>query len=183
MWPVFLVCTVADGVLAHELPISGEGTGFLPGTLFSACLNLALIAVVAPIASRLLRRRRRPDLPRVVADDYAGVALLAAGTAVLLVGGLLHRPAVAAQERAARAQAAAARDYLVTAAPARVHARLDEADTLKLADGLYRTCVPDRRRRAFCVFVRTTQDPAIVREDLDRTPNARYSRAGGWPGP
>jgi hypothetical protein len=97
------------------------------------------------------------------------------------MAGVLHHPAISAQKRAFRAQAAAARNYLLTAAPKRLHARLGEADVIKLTDGLYRTCVPDSPRRAYCLLVRTTQDPAIVREDLDRTPNSRYGRFG--PGP
>ena len=180
MWPAFLACTIVDGLLLHELPISGDGSRVIPATLFSAFLNLVAVALVAPGVGRLVRRRWRRDLPRTVANDYAGTALIGAVTATLLVGGLLHRPAVAAHERAVRAQAAAARDYFVTAAPVRLHARLGEADTIKLADDLYRTCVPDRPRRAFCLFVRTTQDPPVVREDLDRTPNARYGRPGAF---
>jgi len=46
---------------------------------------------------------------------------------------------------------------------------------MQLADGSYRTCVPEGRpRRAFCVFVRTRQDPPVVRADPDRSPNAEY---------
>jgi len=46
---------------------------------------------------------------------------------------------------------------------------------MQLADGSYRTCVPEGRpRRAFCVFVRTSQDPPVVRADPDRSPNAEY---------
>lgn len=183
MWPAFLACTIGDGLLLHQLPVWGDATRTVPATLFSGFVNLLVVAVVAPGVGRVLRRRRRPDLPRPVATDYAGTALVGLVTALLLVAGLLHHPAVAAQERALRTQAAAARNYLVTAAPPRLHARLGGADALKITDDLYRTCVPDGRRRAFCVLVRTTQDPPIVREDLDRTPNARYNRAGGFSGP
>lgn len=178
MWPAFLGATVGDGLLLHQLPLWGNGMRVIPATLFGGFLNLLVVAIAAPAVGRLVRRRRRPDLPRMVANDYAGTALIGVATAMLLVGGLLHHPAVAAQERAFRAQAAAARGYLLTAAPTRLHARLGDADTLKFGDGLYRTCVPDRPRRAFCVTVRTTQDPPIVREDHNRTPNTRYSRSG-----
>ena len=181
MWPAFLACTLADGVLLHELPAWGGGMRLVPATLLSGCANLAAVAIVAPAVGRLLRRHRRPDLPRPVATDYAGTALVCGLTILVVAAGVLHHPAVAAKRRAFRAQAAAARTYLLTAAPSRLHARLDEADVLKLTDDLYRTCVPDSPRRAFCVLVRTTQEPAIVREDLDRTPNSRYGRFG--PGP
>jgi hypothetical protein len=177
MWPTYLACTATDAVLLHELPVSGDGARLIPAALFCGFLNLLVVAVGAPLAGRVLRRRRA-DLPRIVANDYAGTALVVAATAGLLVGGLVHRPAVAAQERAFQAQGAAARGYLLTSAPARVRAGLSDADTLRLEDGLYRTCVPDGARRAFCVLVRTTQDPPVVHQDLDRTPNARYARPG-----
>ncbi len=179
---MFLAATIGDGLLLHQLPVWGDATRTVPATLFSGFVNLLVAAIAAPAVGGLLRRRRRPDLPRLVASNYAGTALIGLVTALLFLAGVLHHPAVAAQERALRTQAAAARNYLLTAAPPRLHARLGGADVLKLTDGLYRTCVPDRRRRAFCVLVRTTQDPPTVREDLDRTPNARYSRSGGFSG-
>jgi hypothetical protein len=119
-------------------------------------------------------RRRRPDLPKAVAADYAGAALLIAVTVAVLVGGLLHRPAVERAERDLRVQAAAARTFLLTEGPPAVRSRLDAADTIKLADGSYRTCVPERPRRAFCVFVRTSPAPPVVHADPDRSPNAQY---------
>jgi hypothetical protein len=183
MWPAFLACTVGDGLLLHELPVWGDGMPVVPALLFCGFVNLVVVAVVAPGVGRLLRRRRRPDLPQLVANDYAGTALIGGVSALLVLGGVLHHPAVAAHRRAFQAQAAAARNYLLAAAPARLHARLSDADTLKLTDGLYRTCVPERPRRAFCVLVRTSQDPPVVREDPSRAPNARYSRSGALWGP
>ncbi len=183
MWPAFLAATIGDGLMLHLLPIWGDGARVVPATLFSGFANLLVVAIVAPTVGRLVLRRRRPDLPRMVANDYAGTALIGLASVVFLVGGLLHHPAIEAQKRALQAQAAAARNYLLTAAPVRVHARLADATTLKLTDRLFRTCVPDRPRRDFCVLVRTTQDPPIVREDLDRTPNARYGRFGSFSGP
>jgi hypothetical protein len=174
MWPAFVVLTVVDAVLLHALPIATDGIELVPAALLSGFANLFVVAVVAPLTGRLVRRRRR-DLPRLVAADYAGSALLAAVTGVLLVGGLLHRPAVERAERDLRVQAAAARAFLLAEAPSAVRARLAAADTVRLAAGFYRTCVPDGRpRRAFCVFVRTSQNPPVVRADPDRSPNAEY---------
>ncbi|MGZ4150153.1 MAG: hypothetical protein ACXVQJ_08955 [Actinomycetota bacterium] len=174
MWPVFVVATAADAVLLHALPIATDGIGMVPALLLSGFLNLFVVAVVAPLSGRLVRRRRA-DLPKAVAADYAGATLLAAVTALLLVGGLLHRPAVERAERDLRVQAAAARAFLLTDAPPAVRSRLGEANTIRLADGFYRTCVPEGRpRRAFCVFVRTNQHPPVVRADPDRSPNAEY---------
>ena len=50
--------------------------GVLPGVLIAGFANLAVVALLAPAAGRLLRRRRA-DLPRAIAADYAGTALLA----------------------------------------------------------------------------------------------------------
>ena len=68
------------------LPIAGDGPGgVLPGVLLAGFANLILVAAVAPLAGRRLRRRR-PDLPRVVADNYAGTALLLAFAAAVARG-------------------------------------------------------------------------------------------------
>ncbi len=174
MWPAFVALTAADALLLHALPIATDGIDLVPALLLGGFLNLFVVAVVAPLSGGLVRRRR-PDLPKAVAADYAGAALLAAVTALLLAGGLLHRPAVERAERDLRVQAAAARAFLLTSAPPAARARLAAANAIRLSDGFYRTCVPDGRpRRAFCVFVRTTQDPPVVRADPDRSPNAEY---------
>ena len=94
LWPAFLFLTVVDGVLITLLPpYSGTPPGLVGGLLLAGFANLLLTAVVAPFAGRALRRRR-PDLPRPVALDYAGTALLCALTVVLVLAGLAHRPAV-----------------------------------------------------------------------------------------
>lgn len=174
MWPTFVVLTVVNAVLLHALPIATDGIDLVPAALLSGFANLLVVAVLAPLSGRLVRRQR-PDLPKAVAADYAGVTLLVAVTGALVVGGILHRPAVQRAERDLRVQAAAARTFLLTAAPPRVRSRLGAGDTIRLADGFYRTCVPEGRpRRAYCVFVRTSQNPPVVREDPDRTPNAEY---------
>jgi hypothetical protein len=174
MWPAFVLLTVADALLLHALPIATDGIDLVPAALLSGFANLLLVAVVAPLTGRLVRRRR-PDLPKAVAADYAGATLLIAVTGVVLVGGLLRRPAVERAERDLRVQAAAARAFLLTNAPPAVRSRMGAANTIRLADGLYRTCVPEGRpRRAFCVFVRTSHDPPVVRADPDRSPNAEY---------
>jgi hypothetical protein len=183
MWPAFVVLTVADAVLLHELPIAGEGTGFVPGALLAGFFNLIALAVLAPGLGALLRRRR-PDLPRVVARDYSGTGLLLLVSAGLVTGGLIHRPTVQERERDLRAQVAAARAFVVQRAPAEFRGGVGSADTLKLEDDLFRTCVPGRDpRRAYCVFVRTDSDPPRVREDANREPNSRFAAGGSYRGP
>src|SRR5262247_1626227 len=74
-WPTFAVLTLVDGLLLELLPPyeSGPG-GLVPAILLAGFANLLLIAVVGPVVGRLLLRRRRPDLPKQIADDYASTA-------------------------------------------------------------------------------------------------------------
>src|SRR5918998_2008995 len=66
-WPVYVVLTVADGVMLARLPFTGDGTaGVVPGLLIAGFANLLAVALLAPVLGRRLRRRR-PDLPQVVA--------------------------------------------------------------------------------------------------------------------
>jgi hypothetical protein len=175
MWPTFAALTVLDALLVHARPISGEGTGLIPALLLACFLNLVAVAVGAPVAGALLRRRRR-DLPLVVAHDYAGTALLVAVTAGLAAGGAAHRPAVLEQRRDLRAQQAAAQAYLLRSAPAVYRAHLRRADTRRIDRDLYRTCVPGGDpRRALCVFVDTAKSPPAVRLDPDRETNQSFA--------
>src|SRR3979490_1128631 len=63
MWPAFVVVTVVDALLLHALPVATDGIGGVPALLLSGFLNLFVVAVVAPLSGRLVRRRR-PDLPK-----------------------------------------------------------------------------------------------------------------------
>jgi hypothetical protein len=179
LWPAFIVLTLAEGVALEVLPITGDGPGgVLPGVLLAGFANLILIAAIAPLAGHFLRRRR-PDLPRVVAQNYAGTLLLVAFAAAVLAGGLLHRPAVLAAEDDLRAQAAAVHDYVVAQAPG-YRAGIALADPVRIEDDLYRTCVPgDDPKRWLCLFVNTGQRPAGITLDHDRSPNSVY-RPGGF---
>jgi hypothetical protein len=173
MWPAFLVALVFDAVLLHWLPISGDvAPDLFAAVLLAFFFNLVAVAVGAPLLGRLVRRRWG-GLPKVVADDRAGTALVAVIAAVVLVLGLAHRPAMQRQEREFHAQAAAAREFVLAAAPARFRTHVDRMDTWKQGPGLYRTCVPGPNdRRSFCVFVNTRHDPPLVTGDRDQSPNS-----------
>lgn len=175
-WPAFVLFTTVEGILLNELPVYGDGPGgLIPGVLLAGFANLFLLAVVAPLAGRMLRRRA-PDLPRLIATDFAGTALVGAGFVVVLGAGLLHRPAVQEERRDRLAQYVAVRDYVDS--QAREHREyLDAADTVRLSEDLFRTCVPGPDpRRPLCLFVETDQHPAGVTRDRDLTPNAGYQR-------
>jgi hypothetical protein len=173
LWPTFVVLTVAEGVALELLPIAGDGPGgVLPGVLLAGFANLIAVATIAPLAGHRLRRRR-PDLPRVIADNYAGTALLCVIAAGTLALGLAHRPRVLAEHADRGAVAGAVHDYVVAQAPA-YRPGIASAEAVRLADELYRACVPGPDpKRWLCLFVNTRQRPAGIAVDADRTPDHR----------
>ena len=176
-WPLFLVLTIAEALLLGVLPIAGDaGTDLVPALLLAFFFNLVALAVVAPLVSMRLRRRRR-DLPKVVADDYAGAALLGVVAVGLVVGGLMHRPALQDAEHDLVVQQAAARKFIATRAPREFRPAAASSDTIKLGDEYFRTCVPGPNpTRWFCVFVDTDESPPGITVDSDRLSNADFSR-------
>jgi hypothetical protein len=173
MWPAFLLALVVDTVLLRVLPIAGDGApDVFAAVLLAFFFNLVIVAAGAPLAGRLVRIRR-PGLPKVVADDRAGTALIG-GVAVALVAiGLAHRPALQAQAHAFDRQAASARAFVLDEAPVAFRVNVDHMDTWKQGPDLYRTCVPGPRpRRSFCVFVDTRHHPPLVIRDRDQSPNS-----------
>jgi hypothetical protein len=173
-WPAFALLTVLDGILLTELPFYARGPGNLAGgLLLAAFANILVVAVIAPLLGVWLRRRR-PDLPRLVASDYAGAAALGALTTLFLLGGILHRPAVAADERKAAAVGEATRAYVLSQAP-EYRAGIASMDAIQLEDDLFRSCVPSAEPdRWLCVFVKTSQSPPGVTRDTDETSNSAY---------
>ena len=172
LWPSFIVLTLAEGVALEVLPVAGDGPGgIVPGVLLAGFANLIAVAVIAPLAGHRLRRRR-PDLPRVIADNYAGTALLCAIAAAIVGLGLVHRPQVLARQADRGAMIGAVHDYVVAQAPT-YRAGIAAAEAVRLEDDLYRACVPGPDpKRWLCLFVNTEQRPAGVTLDHDRAPNA-----------
>lgn len=181
LWPGFWILTLVDAVLLGQLPIAGDGgTGLVPALLLSGVLNLLAIAVVAPFAALALRRRR-PDLPRVVAFDHAGTALLVCVTAGLLVGGLLHRGELRENEHDELVSRAAAVEFMRREAPPEFRRSLPATTTIKMEDELFRTCTPgDDPDRWFCVYVATDTSPPGVTADANRESNDSLRAAGGF---
>jgi hypothetical protein len=175
-WPSFVAATVAEGILLNELPISGNGPGgIVPGLLLATALNLIVVAILAPLTGMLLRRRRR-DLPRAIATDYCGTALLGVLLAVLVLAGIVHHSDVM-QENRDRVATAAAVSTFVHSQEREYLDRLDAMTILKLETSFYRGCVPDDEPgRALCLFVNTDQTPAGVKRDPETLPNEAYGR-------
>jgi hypothetical protein len=173
LWPSFIVLTLAEGVALELLPIAGDGPGgVVPGVLLAGFANLIGVATIAPLAGYRLRRRR-PDLPRLIADNYAGTALLCAIAAAILALGLVHRPTVLAEHAAQSAVAGAVHDYVVAQAPA-YRDGIAAAEAVRVEQDRYRACVPGPDpKRWLCLYVDTDQRPAGVSVDPDRVPNRR----------
>lgn len=170
-WPLFAVLTVVDAILLMVLPIAGTGPGLPYALLLAMFLNLVVVAALGRAVGWWLRRRR-PGVPRVVAEDRAGVVLLSLVTLGLTAGGLLHAPAAAEAERALRAQAAAARDYVLAHGTPAQRANVGAMVTQQRSDDLFRTCVPGDGARdvaALCLLIDASRDPPAVTVDPDRS--------------
>jgi hypothetical protein len=171
-WPLFAGLTVADAVLLQALPLSGRHTDFFAALLLAMFCNLLAVAALGRLAARRLRTRR-PDLPRVVAEDRAGSALLVLVSVGLLTAGIAHAPARHAADRAFAAQRAAVRAYVIAHGAAVYRANLGGMLTREQSDGFFRTCVlgdPEAGLPPLCLLIRTDHDPPFVTVDPDRTP-------------
>lgn len=179
-WPVFILATLVNGIVLVVLPpYEGAPENVFPGVLLAGFGNLLAVAVLAP-AVGLLIRRRRPDLPRLIASNYAGSWLLAAITVLLVVAGLLHRGAADAEQAREQAVAVAMHDFVLGEEP-RLRGSLDTIDVIRIDHDLYRACVPrEEPDRYLCLFVTTDQHPPGVTRDTDEEPNRSYRPHGGF---
>jgi hypothetical protein len=167
-WPTFGVLTALDAALVAWLPFQGEGGDPWGAVLLAGFLNLLAVAVLAPFAGMALRHRRR-DLPRVIARDYAGTALLVAISVALLAGGLAHRGTRIDQQHARAEGEAAVRAWLAREEPGFAVAVVD---TRELEPRRYRACAYGAGDDLpICFFVNTDQSPPGLIRDTERLPN------------
>jgi hypothetical protein len=152
-WPAFAALTVADAVIGHLLPPAGESQSVAGALIDGLVLNLLGVLLLSwPIG--LLIRRFRPDLPRVVAKDYAGTGVVIAITAALLGAGLAHRSSVLANRTAMREATARAEAWIGVHAPAAFRRDVALVDVFEIQAGsVYRACVPSLSGRNYCVVV------------------------------
>ena len=181
-WPAFVLLTLADGLVLHALPPIGTGVRVVPGVLLAAVGNLFLVAVVAPwLARRLNRRGERalaagldPGPPFEVVLSRAATGLLLAGLAGLVVAGLAARPLIVSETEDTEANARAVRAHVLSSAPEEIRRNADSANSARIAEDLFRTCVAfDDRSRAYCLWVDTSKDPPLLRRDPSEVPNGR----------
>jgi hypothetical protein len=182
-WPAYAVLTLLDAVILHELPPVSGGVDFIPGLIVSSFTNLFLMGAVAPWLGRALARRERaaggngiPLAVRVeVLKDRTAAILLAIATLGLLVAGIAARPLIVSETRDTERNAALVRDHVLAEAPHEIQRNLDTANTVKLEDGYFRTCVNyDDRTRAYCLFIDVDAEPPIVRKDPSTLPNQEF---------
>jgi hypothetical protein len=167
-WPVLALLGIGDLAVLTQLPPSGTHVGLGDAFVIAGFLNLLVVAVAGPVAGLLLRRRR-PDLPAIIARDRAGATLLAVLFATLLTAGQTYQ-----------AESDAVRGYVASQGAPRYRRAIDRATTLDLGAGLYRTCVaPDGPGADLCLLVDTTESPPGIRVDPSTTPNAVLVGPGG----
>ncbi|MEA2148197.1 MAG: hypothetical protein QOD69_27 [Solirubrobacteraceae bacterium] len=180
LWPAFALVTVLEMLLLHWLPLAGEHTGLLGALLLAGCLNIMAVALLGGLGGVALRRRR-PDLPKVVADNYAGTAALGAVAVVFVAVGLAHRPEVADERAQFAAQTRAVQRWVQANGDAFTREHLGGATTLRVDANLYRTCLPGvDPRRWLCLIVETSQAPPRVTRDPNNESNASWNPRGSF---
>ncbi len=156
MWPAFLVAVVADAVIGHALPPSGDSETAVAAAMAGLVLNtLGVIVLSLPLAA-IIRRRRR-DLPKIVARDYAGTAIVTAVTVGILAVGLSHHGTVVRDASAQRDAIVRAQAYIGDRAPDVFRRNLEWVSVYAIQPGsIYRACVPSLDgQRTYCVIVNT----------------------------
>ncbi len=154
LWPLFIALTIIDAVIGHALPPQGDTQTLVAAALLGGVLSLIAVVLCSRPLGALLRRFR-PDLPRVVARDYAGRAMIVAVTATLTAAGLLHRPAILAHQRAMTDAIGRAQAYIGDRAPAEFRRNVQFVNTFTIEGGMYRICVPSAGgTRSYCVIVK-----------------------------
>jgi hypothetical protein len=126
----------------------------------------------------MLLRRARPDLPGVVARNYAGTSVVVAVTLSLLAIGLAHHATIIADQHAMRDATVRAQAWIGDRAPPEFRRNVRLSDTFAIQPGsVYRTCVPgERTARSYCVIVRTQLPLARSVKFDGYEPNAVFSQ-------
>ena len=177
-WPAFAVATVIDGLIFHIL---WPGLELIPGFIVASFANLFLVGLVAPWFARRLAARESGAAtsgqaavpPQEVRVSRASTALLGAGVLALLAAGLAAQPLIVSETEATEANARLVRAYVEGHGSDEVQRNLGSANTIRLSENYFRTCVAlDDPRNAFCMFVDT--DAASVKEDPNPVPNAQF---------
>jgi hypothetical protein len=155
LWPMFAVLSLADGLIGHALPVSGHQQSVPGGVVVGLALNLLAVVLLSRPLGAVLRRRRR-DLPKAIARNYAGTLCLILISCGFVAAGLATRSDLRSDDADYRDAFVRAAAYIGDRAPAQFRRNLAHADTFTIQTGsIYRTCVPNpARTRTYCVIVR-----------------------------
>jgi hypothetical protein len=182
MWPTFVAVTLVDGLILHLLPPIGTGVDIVPGMLLATFGNLLLIGAIAPWLARRTWKRRPAAEPGAppraqleVLTDRIGTGLLVATIFGVVAAGLAARPLVVSETEATEQNAKAFRNLILTSGDDELIRNLETANTVRLSEDYFRTCVArDDRRHFYCAFVDTSKDPPDVEVDGSAEPNTVY---------
>jgi hypothetical protein len=154
LWPAFVLLTLVDAVIGHQLPPAGATESLAGAALLALVVNLLGVLLLSRPLGWVLRRRR-PDLPDVVARDYAGTLTVLVVTATIATIGLVHAPAIKASQRAMRDAITRAQAWIGDRAPSEFRRNLQFVSLLEIQAGaIYRACVPNAAgTRSYCVIV------------------------------
>lgn len=154
LWPAFIAAVAVDAVIGHALPPAGDSQTVVAAALAGLVLNLIGVVLAVPLAVAVRRRRR--DLPRVVARDYTGTAAVVAIAVALLVAGVLHHATVVGDRASLRDAITRAQAWIGDRAPAEFRRNLEWVNTYTISAGIYRACVSSADGpRTYCVVVNT----------------------------
>jgi hypothetical protein len=178
LWPAFALLTLVDGLVLYRLPPAG--TSFkdpIAPILVATFANLFLVGLIAPWLTRRLAARRggaSDQIAREVLQDRVGTVLLALGVVGVVAAGLGNRQVVVSETRATEQNAGAVRGFIEHTRSPELIRNLETANTVRLGEGYFRTCVArDDRRRHFCMYVDTKKRPVEVVPDGSTEPNSR----------
>lgn len=182
MWPSFIAITLLDGLILHLLPPVGTGVDPIPAILLATFGNLIVIGALAPwLARRTWARRPAAESgapPRAqleVLADRIGTGLLLATVLGVVAAGLAARPVVVSETEDTEHNAQAFRSLVLRRGDPELIRNLETANTVRLGEDFFRTCVArDDRRHYFCAFVDTSKNPPDVDVDRSAEPNTVY---------
>ncbi len=122
--------------------------------LFAAVISLSGIALLGGLLGRVVRRVS-PDMPRIVARNYAGALITLTVTVAFLVAGIVNQPAIVADRAALNEAVARALAYIGIHAPAAFQQDLRVLNSSPVqAPQIYRICASDlTRAHYYCVTV------------------------------